>query len=45
MESYAADLVHGINRGEIMTSKHFLLGLGIYNITSSFDQIIGLLIV
>ena len=26
VESYAADVVHGISRGEIMTSKHFLLG-------------------
>ena len=40
VESYAADLVHGVSRGEVMTSKHFLLGLGIYNITGLFDQII-----
>ena len=40
VESYAADLVPGVSTGEIMTSKHFLLGLGIHNITSLFDQII-----
>ena len=37
VESYAADLVHGASIGEIMTSKHFLLGLGIHNITGLFD--------
>ena len=45
MESFEADLVHGVRRGEIMTLKHFLLGLGIHNITGLFDQIILLLIV
>ena len=40
VESYAADLVHELSRGEIMTSNHFLLGLGIHNITGSFDQMI-----
>ena len=32
MESYAADLKHGVSREEIMTSKHFLLGLEMHNI-------------
>ena len=40
MESYAAKLVHGFSKGEIMTSKHFLLGLGIHNVTGLFGQII-----
>ena len=40
VESYAAYLVHGVSRREIMTSKHFLLGLGFHNITGLFDQII-----
>ena len=39
MESYAADLVHGVSRGIIMASKHFLLGFGIHNIAGLFDQL------
>ena len=31
IQSYAADLVHGVTRGRFITSKHFLLGL--HNIT------------
>ena len=33
IQSYAADLVHGVTRGRFITSKHFLLGLGLHNIT------------
>ena len=40
VESYAADLVHVVSRGEIITSKHFLLGLGIHNITGLFDRFV-----
>ena len=40
VEPYAAILVHGVSRGKLMTSKHFLLGLGIHNVTGLFDQII-----
>ena len=40
VKSYAADLVHEVSRGEIMTSKHFMLRLEIHNITGLFDQII-----
>ena len=40
VEPYAAKLVHGVSRGKLMTSKHFLLGLGIHNVTGLFDQII-----
>jgi hypothetical protein len=32
-ESYAADLVHGVTRGKVMTAKHFLIGLGLHSIT------------
>ena len=37
MESYAADLKHGVSREEIMTSKHFLLGLEIHNIQARIN--------
>ena len=37
MESYAADLKHGVSREEIMTSKHFLLGFEIHNIQARIN--------
>ncbi|CAB3980567.1 Hypothetical predicted protein [Paramuricea clavata] len=33
VQSYAADLVHGVTRGNVMTAKHFLIGLGLHSIT------------
>ena len=33
IDSYSADMIHGVSRGEVLTPKHFLLGLGIYNLT------------
>ena len=33
IQSYAADLLHGVTCGRFITSKHFLLGLGLHNIT------------
>lgn len=33
INSYSADLIHGVTRGKFITSKHFLLGLGLHNIT------------
>ena len=33
IDSYSADLVHGVTRGNVITSKHFLLALGLHNIT------------
>ena len=33
IHSYSADLVHGVSRGDTITAKHFLLGLGVHNIT------------
>ena len=31
--SYSADMINGVTRGKFVTSKHFLLGLGLHNIT------------
>ena len=33
IESYTPDLIHGVTRGKVITTKHFLLGLGLHNIT------------
>ena len=33
IQSHAADLVHGVTCGKFITSKHFLLGLGLHNVT------------
>ena len=30
---FSQDLIHGISRGRVVTLKHFLLGLGLHNIT------------
>ena len=32
-ESQTSDLIHGVTRGKVITTKHFLLGLGLHNIT------------
>jgi len=32
VESFAFDLIHGVTKGDIMTTKHYLLGLGFHNI-------------
>lgn len=34
MQSYSTDLVHGVRRGDTIITKHFLLALGVNNITS-----------
>ena len=39
MESYTSDLIHGVTRGKVITTKHFLLGLGLHNITGQRLQI------
>ena len=31
--SYISDSVHGIRKGEVLTVKHFLLGLGLHSTT------------
>ena len=33
IESYASDFIHEVRNGEVLTSKHFLLGLGLHSIT------------
>ena len=33
IQSYSADLVHGVSRSDTITAKHFLLALGVHNIT------------
>ena len=32
-QSYPSDLIHGVTRGKTITAKHFLLGLGLHNLT------------
>ena len=33
VRSYSSDLIHGVTRGKTITAKHFLLGLGLHNLT------------
>ena len=33
IHSFSSNMIHVISRGKVMTEKHFLLGLGIHNIT------------
>ena len=33
VESYSSDLIHGVTKGKVITAKHFLLGLGLHNLT------------
>ena len=33
IESFCADLIHVVSKGNIMIPKHYLLGLGIHNMT------------
>lgn len=33
VQSYSADLLHGVTKGKFITAKHFLLGLGLHNMT------------
>ena len=33
VHSYESDLIHGVTRGKVVTLKHFLIGLGLHNIT------------
>ena len=33
IESYTSDLIHCVTRGKVITTKYFLLGLGLHNIT------------
>ena len=33
VHSYGSDLIHGVTRSKVVTLKHFLIGLGLHNIT------------
>ena len=33
VSSYGHDLIHGVTRGKVVTLKHFLLGVGLHNMT------------
>ena len=33
IDSYAADMVYGVTKGKTIPAKHFLLALGLHNIT------------
>ena len=33
VDSYSADFIHGVSKGSCITKKHFLLALGIHNLT------------
>ena len=32
VHSFSSDLVHGVTRGKVITSTHFLLGVGLHNL-------------
>ena len=31
--SYSSDLIHGVTKGKVITLKHFLLAMGLHNLT------------
>ena len=33
IDSYCADLIHGVTRGKVITAKHFLTAMGLHNLT------------
>ena len=33
IQSHSSDLIHGVTRGKTITAKHFLLALGLHNLT------------
>ena len=33
IKSYASDFINGVSDGQVLTLKHFLLGLALYSIT------------
>ena len=35
IDSFAADMIYGVTHGKVVTSKHYLLALGLHNITGS----------
>ena len=38
IQSYASDLIHGVARGKVITLNHFLLGVGLHNLTDSVSS-------
>ena len=39
IKSYAADLIHGVSQGKVITLKHFILGLGLHNMTGQKNTV------
>ena len=35
VNSYAADMIYGVSKGKVVTAKHFLLALGLHNLTGT----------
>ena len=33
VESYSADLIHGVSKGQVLTAKHYLLALALHSLT------------
>ncbi len=33
VDSYTADMIHGVTRGKVITLKHFFIGVGLHNLT------------
>ena len=40
IDSFGADLIHGVSRGKVITTKHFLLALGLHNLTGKKEAIV-----
>ena len=39
IDSFCADFIHGVSKGKIFTPKHYLLALGIHNVTGQKNPI------
>ena len=40
IDSFGADLFHGVSRGKAITAKHFLLALGLHNLTGKKEAVV-----
>ena len=40
IDSFGADLIHGVSRRKVITAKHFLLALGLHNLTGKKEAIV-----
>ena len=38
IETYASDFIYGVRNDELLTPKHFLLGLGLHSITGQKNR-------